>query len=45
MNGQVRMDCNGDLEVVIQGNSLTPPPGFDPDRVPASEKSNQSKNS
>ena len=38
MNGQVRLDCNGDLEVVIKGDSLTPPPGFDTDQVPPQKK-------
>ena len=38
MNGQVRIDCDGNLEAVVQGDPLTPPPGFDPDRVPAQKK-------
>jgi len=37
MNGEVRVDCSGGLEVVIKGERLTPPPGADV-TVPKQEK-------
>lgn len=38
MKGEVRLDCNGDLEVIIKGNRLTPPRGADTSTVPAQKK-------